>query len=61
MQFLTLEDERGVFEVTLFPKFYQRIRRLLTDAGPYVVEGKVESQYDSISVTAHRVERFEDM
>ena len=58
MQFLTLEDETGVFEVTLFPKLYRRVRRLLTDGGPYLVEGKVEDQYDSISVTASRVERF---
>ncbi|KPL01795.1 MAG: hypothetical protein AMK75_03880, partial [Planctomycetes bacterium SM23_65] len=57
MQFLTLEDETGVFEVTLFPKMYRRVRRLLTDGGPYLVEGKVEDQYDSISVTAHRLER----
>ena len=59
MQFVTLEDETGVFEVTLFPKMYSRVRRLLTDGGPYLVEGKVEEQYDSISVTAHRFERTE--
>ena len=57
MQFVTLEDETGVFEVTLFPKVYSRVRRLLTDGGPYLVEGKVEDQYDSISVNAFRFER----
>jgi len=60
MQFLTLEDETGVFEVTLFPKLYRKVRRRLTDGGPYLVEGKVDEQYDSISVTAQRVERFGD-
>ena len=58
MQFLTLEDETAIFEVTLFPKLYKRVRRLLTDGGPYRVGGTVESQYDSLSVTASRVERF---
>ena len=58
MQFITMEDETGVFEVTLFPKLYARTRRLLTDCGPYVVTGRVEEQYGSISITAERVERW---
>jgi hypothetical protein len=49
-----------VFDVTLFPKMYARVRRLLSDGGPYLVEGKVEDQYDSISLTAHHLERFGD-
>ena len=57
MQFVTLEDETGVFEVTLFPKVYARARRLLSDGGPYLVEGRVEDQYDSLSVNAFRFER----
>ena len=57
MQFLTLEDETGIFEVTLFPECYRQVRPLLTDGGPYLVEGKVDSQYGSLSVTAFRVER----
>ena len=57
MQFVTMEDETGVFEVTLFPRSWQQYRRVLYDAGPYRVEGKVESQYDSLSVTARRISR----
>ena len=60
MQFLTLEDETGIFEVTLFPRLYRRVRKLLTDGGPYLVEGTVDSQYDSLSVAASRVERLAD-
>ncbi len=57
MQFVTLEDETGVFEVTLFPNIYSRVRRLLSDGGPYLVEGRVEEQYDSLSVNAWRFEQ----
>ena len=60
MQFLTLEDETGIFEVTLFPRLYRRVRKLLTDGGPYLIEGTVDSQYDSLSVAASRVERLAD-
>ncbi|HUV39111.1 MAG TPA: OB-fold nucleic acid binding domain-containing protein, partial [Planctomycetota bacterium] len=58
MQFLTLEDETGIFEVTLFPRLYRRVRRCLTDGGPYLVEGTVDSQYDSLSVRASQVTRL---
>ena len=59
MQFITMEDETGVFEVTLFPRIYRKFRRILTDHGPYFVEGKVEDHYNSVSVTANRIARFQ--
>ena len=57
MCFLTLADEDGVFDVTLFPDLYRRTRRRLTEAGigPLLIEGTVEDQHGAISVTAERV------
>ncbi len=57
MCFMTLSDEWGIFEATLFPDLYRRSRMLLSEEGmgPYVVEGVVESQYGATSVTASRV------
>jgi DNA polymerase III alpha subunit len=55
MQFVTMEDETGLFEVTFFPNAWRRLRRVFTDMGPYLVEGKVESQYGSVSVNAWNV------
>jgi len=55
MEFLTLEDEEGIFEVTLFPREYQRYGHLIRSVGPYVVEGKVESQYGAVTITAKKV------
>ncbi|HUU21609.1 MAG TPA: DNA polymerase III subunit alpha [Phycisphaerae bacterium] len=52
VQFLTMEDEFGLFEVTLFPDASPRnLRRY----GPYIVEGTVEDQYDSLTVSTNRV------
>ncbi len=59
MEFVTLEDEWGVVEVTLFPAAYRRFAHLLGALGPYVVEGRVEDQYGAISVSATRVERVD--
>lgn len=35
MKFITLEDPTGTFEVTLFPKTYQRFGHLLNSKGPF--------------------------
>jgi DNA-directed DNA polymerase III PolC len=57
MQFITLEDERGLVDVTLFPGSCPLIPYLT--AGPYVATGLVEEQYGVLSVTASRFELVE--
>jgi DNA-directed DNA polymerase III PolC len=55
MQFVTLEDEWGLIEVTLFPGTCTPIAYLTL--GPYLVTGVVEEQYGVVTVTAHRFEK----
>lgn len=57
MEFLTLEDEAGVFEVTVFPEAYRRFAALVRGPGPYIVTGRVEDHLGAISVTADRIDR----
>jgi DNA polymerase III alpha subunit len=54
MCFLTLSDETGLFEVALFPDLYRKVRARVSEAGigPFLVEGRVEDQYGSVSITA---------
>jgi DNA polymerase III alpha subunit len=54
MQFITLEDESGLTDVTLFPGTCQPVSRLTL--GPYGATGIVEEQYDVITLTAERFE-----
>jgi DNA polymerase-3 subunit alpha/error-prone DNA polymerase len=56
MEFLTLEDEAGVFEVTVFPDVYRRFAASVRGPGPYVVTGRVEDHWGAVSVTAERIE-----
>jgi DNA-directed DNA polymerase III PolC len=56
MEFLTLEDEEGVFEVTVFPSVYRRFAASVRGPGPYVVTGKVEDHLGAVSVTAERID-----
>jgi DNA polymerase-3 subunit alpha/error-prone DNA polymerase len=57
MQFVTLEDEWGLIEVTLFPGTCPPVAYLTL--GPYLVTGIVEEQYGVITVTAQSFQRVE--
>jgi len=55
MMFLTLDDEQGLFEVTVFPDACRALRGRMDGHGPYVVSGTVEDQYGSLTVSAREV------
>jgi DNA polymerase-3 subunit alpha/error-prone DNA polymerase len=68
MMFLTLDDEFGLFEATVFPDLCRRIRGLqaATNGGleplrppnryrPYIITGKVRDQYGAITITAEDI------
>jgi DNA-directed DNA polymerase III PolC len=55
MQFVTLEDEHGLMEVTLFPGTCPLVNHL--QLGPYLVSGMVEDQLGVITVTARSFEQ----
>ena len=56
MLFLTMEDEWGLMEVSVFPDTYRRLRSRLDHYGPYVVSGTVEDQYGAITIAADDVQ-----
>jgi hypothetical protein len=57
MQFVTLEDEWGLVEVTLFPGTCPAAPYLTL--GPYLAAGVVEEQYGVLTVTARSFERWQ--
>jgi DNA-directed DNA polymerase III PolC len=57
MQFVTLEDEWGLVEVTLFPGTCQPVAYLAM--GPYTATGRVEEQYGVVTLTAEKFVREE--
>jgi DNA polymerase III alpha subunit len=59
MQFLTLDDEDGLFECTLFPAVYRRYGGFVRDLGPYIVEGRAEDQHGAVTVTVERLRKWE--
>ena len=57
LQFVTLEDEHGLVEVTLFPGTCPQVPYLTM--GPYVATGAVEEQCGVFTLTARSFERTE--
>jgi DNA polymerase III alpha subunit len=54
MLFLTLDDEFGLFEVTVFPDQARTCE--IGGYGPYLVTGTVEDQYGAVTIRAQSVE-----
>ncbi|RCK79573.1 MAG: DNA polymerase III alpha subunit [Candidatus Ozemobacter sibiricus] len=58
MQFLTLEDRLGPFEVTVFPPAWRRWGHVLSEAGEVGVigvEGRVAADWGTLSLEANRL------
>lgn len=53
--FLTLEDEFGVIDVTIFESVYQRYGRLVFTEPGLIVRGKLEQRGNAKSITARRI------
>ncbi|MBL7075392.1 DNA polymerase III subunit alpha [candidate division KSB1 bacterium] len=56
MKFLSLEDLTGTYEVTIFPRIYQKYGHLTHGRGPYLIEGKVEEDHGACSLVAEKIE-----
>jgi DNA polymerase-3 subunit alpha/error-prone DNA polymerase len=56
MEFLTFEDETGRMETTFFPKTYHRFCSILDKTRPFILHGKVESDFGAHTLTVNRVE-----
>ena len=56
MQFITLEDETGLIDVTLFPGNATLVPYLLL--GPYQAIGVVEEQYGALTLNAQEVKNL---
>ncbi|MEW6046158.1 MAG: DNA polymerase III subunit alpha [Bacillota bacterium] len=54
--FLTLEDEEGLLDATVFEDVYQRFGHHIFTRPALVITGQVEKRGQGISVTTHRVE-----
>jgi len=58
MEFVSFEDETAIFETTFFPKAYQRFCQILDMNRAYLLTGRVQEQYGTVSVNVEDIERL---
>jgi len=55
MEFVTFEDQTGLYDATLFPNTYRRYCHLLAMNQAYAVTGNVEEQFLTIALTVTKL------
>jgi DNA polymerase III alpha subunit len=58
MEFVSFEDESAIFETTFFPKAYQRFCQILDMNHAYLLTGRVQEQYGTVSVNVEDIRRL---
>ncbi|PYM46425.1 MAG: hypothetical protein DME16_14785 [Candidatus Rokuibacteriota bacterium] len=58
MQFVTLEDERGMVEAVLSPAAYALLEDPVTSPGPFLVGGRVEEDHGDLQLLVSEVRPF---
>ncbi len=55
MEFATFEDLTGLYDATFFPETYRRFGHLLSGGKPYIIEGMVEEEFHTWTLTVHQL------
>lgn len=55
MEFVTFEDQTGLYDATLFPNTYRRYCHLLSMNQAYAITGQVEEQFATVALTVSRL------
>jgi error-prone DNA polymerase len=53
--FITIEDETGIANLVIWPKLYERQRRVILSAGLMAVHGRIQREGEVVHLVAHRV------
>ena len=56
VMFLGMEDETGITNIVVWPKIYERQRRLIRSEGLLLVRGTLQKEREAISVVARSFE-----
>ena len=59
MEFATFDDGHGLIETVLFPDVYKARVHVLFDQGPFLLRGKVEEEFGSLTLTVLDVKRVD--
>ncbi|WOJ91847.1 error-prone DNA polymerase (plasmid) [Methylocapsa polymorpha] len=55
VMFITIEDETGVANLVIWPKLFEKQRRIILSAGMLAVDGRIQREGDVVHLVARRV------
>src|ERR1019366_10022746 len=58
--FITIEDETGIANLVIWPKLYERQRRVILSARMMAVHGRIQREGEVVHLVAHRVTDLSD-
>lgn len=58
MEFVSFEDTTAIYETVLFPQVYRQVWAKLAGVRPFLIEGRVEMEFNVPTVTVEKVERI---
>jgi error-prone DNA polymerase len=53
--FITIEDETGIANLVIWPKLYERQRRVILSAAMMAIHGRIQREGEVVHLVAHRV------
>jgi error-prone DNA polymerase len=56
MEFVSFEDTTALYDATVFPDAYRRYYHLLSSDRPYLLEGLIEEDFGTVTLTVHHVQ-----
>ncbi len=58
MEFFSFEDQTAIYETVFFPKAFQRFCQELNTDRAYLLYGRVESEFGTVSLNVERVRKL---
>jgi len=58
--FITIEDETGIANLVIWPKLYEKQRRVILSARMMAVHGRIQREGEVVHLVAHRVSDLSD-
>jgi error-prone DNA polymerase len=55
VMFITLEDETGIANLVIWPKLFEKQRRVILSAGMLAVDGRIQREGDVVHLVAHHL------
>jgi error-prone DNA polymerase len=55
VMFMTIEDETGIANLVIWPKLFEKQRRVILSAGMLAVDGRIQREGDVVHLVARRL------